>query len=72
MEPVWQEHRKAAHPDAFAETANLLANLIATTEDLLITPVYSRDTTAACPRCVPTTPFSLADAGTMLALLGYC
>jgi len=72
MEPIWQEHRKPAHPESFAEAAELLKKLIAQRADLQIVPEYSRDAEAVCPRCKPIGEFPLADGGRVLGLLGYC
>jgi hypothetical protein len=72
MEPIWQEHRKPAHPESFAETAELLRRLIPQRTDLQIVPDYSRDVEAVCQRCQPAGEFPLAEGERVLALLGYC
>jgi hypothetical protein len=72
MEPVWREHRKAQYPESFAETARLLQGLIASRNELLIAPSYSRDVHARCARCVDSESFPQAEAGRVLELLGYC
>src|SRR5271166_452070 len=54
VETAWQDHRKPAHPATFDEASRLLHELIPTRPDLLITPEYSKDTEAVCPRCAPT------------------
>ena len=71
VEAAWQDHRRPRHPVTFREADALLKNLIATHRKLLITTEYSNDTADLCPRCVPTTPFQLADANVVLSLLGY-
>lgn len=72
VEPVWQENRKPNHPVSFTDAANLLQDLIGTRRDLQIVPAYSQDVSAICPRCQPTQAFPLADATSVLSLLGYC
>ena len=72
METAWQDHRKPTHPMTFDETNTLVRRLIATRRNLLISPDYSRDTAEVCARCVPTSPFQLADPKIVLSLLGYC
>jgi hypothetical protein len=59
------------HPITFGENT-LVKRLIATHRNLSISPEYSKDTAEICRRCVPTTPFQLADPNVVLSLLGYC
>jgi hypothetical protein len=72
VEPAWQDHRRPTHPTTFRETKTVLNDLIPTHLDLLTTPEYSKNTAEVCARCVPNTPFPLADASLVLSLLGYC
>jgi hypothetical protein len=72
VEPAWQDHRKPKHPGSFAAASHLLQELIATEEDLQIELARSQDLRATCSRCEPTDAFPLADAATVLSLLGYC
>jgi hypothetical protein len=72
LDAAWHEHRKPAHPASFAEVSNLLTELIATRNELLIVPEYSRNTSETCTRCEATSAFPLADANRILCLLGYC
>jgi hypothetical protein len=72
METAWQDHRKPTHPMTFGETNTLVKRLIATRRNLLIIRDYSKDATEICLRCVPTSPFQLADPNVVLSLLGYC
>jgi hypothetical protein len=72
IETAWQDHRKPTHPMTFGETNKLVKRLIATRRNLLITPDYSKETAEICHRCVPTSPFQLADPKVVLSLLGYC
>jgi hypothetical protein len=72
METAWRDHRKPAHPSTFDEASRLLHELIPARPDLLITPAYSKETEAVCPRCVPTAALQFADANVVLGLLGYC
>jgi len=72
VEAAWQDHRKPKHPATFQEANAVLRNLIPSRSDLLITPHYSKDIGEICPRCTPAPPFQLADASTVLSLLGYC
>jgi hypothetical protein len=60
------------HPATFRSANALLCNLIETRRNLLITPEYSRDPAAICPRYVHIADFPLADAKLALSLLGYC
>jgi hypothetical protein len=72
VEPVWQDHRKPNHPLTFEETNGLLQYLIQNHKELLVTPVYSKDTAGVCPRCSPAAPFQLTNPNVILSLLGYC
>jgi len=72
IEPIWREHRKSHDPTRFREVVGLLRETIASRPDLLVTPVYSTDVAAVCPRCEGTAAFRLADAEQVVALLGYC
>ena len=72
IDEVWQDHRKPTDPLSFAEAAGLLREAIAQRAELLIAPVYSTDIDEVCPRCESTASFQLANAGQVLALLGYC
>jgi hypothetical protein len=72
MEPVWREHRKTQYPASFGQAASLLQELITTRKGLQITPAYSQNVHASCTRCEGSESFPLADAGRVLALLGYC
>ena len=71
VEAAWQDHRKPDHPVTFREANMLVQGLVATHRDLLITPIYSRDATQICSRCVATAAFPLADPHLVLSLLGY-
>jgi len=72
VETAWRDHRKPAHPATFDEANSLLHELIPARPDLLITPEYSKDTEAVCPRCAPTQAMHLADPNAVLGLLEYC
>jgi hypothetical protein len=72
LDAAWRDHRKPDHPGSFAETTNLIFDLIAQRNDLLIMPVYSQDTNEICTRCESTDAFPLADASRIRCLLGYC
>ena len=72
MEAAWRDHRKPQHPLSFHESATVLRNLISSRSDLLVTPEYSSETDAACPRCMATAAFQLVDAKVAISLLGYC
>jgi hypothetical protein len=72
VEVAWQNHRKIKHPPTFEEAKRLLQILIASHPELLITPSYSHDTEEVCPRCLETADFPLANAKTVLQVLGYC
>jgi hypothetical protein len=72
LDAAWCEHRKPDHPASFADVSNLLTELIATRNELLIVPEYSHNTNETCTRCEATSAFPLADANRILCLLGYC
>lgn len=72
VEAAWRDHRKPEHPVSFVEADIAVRRLVAAREDLLITPEYSKDTRAVCPRCVAGGVFALAQAEEVLAVLGYC
>lgn len=72
VETVWPEHRRPNHPLSFTEASKLLQELIPIRQELLITPRYSTDVTEVCQRCASTSAFQLADASSVLSLLGYC
>ncbi len=71
-ELAWRDHRKTNHPETFNCAADLLRGLITARADLLITPSYSQDIDAVCPRCEAVDGFQLAPASRILSLLGYC
>jgi hypothetical protein len=71
-EDAWQDHRKPAHPKTFEEADSLLRDLIPARQNCLINPDYSKNIGEACPRCVPSAAFRLADPNVVLSLLGYC
>ena len=56
----------------FREANALVRGLLATQQNLLITPDYSKDAEQICSRCVPKPAFPLADPQLVLSLLGYC
>ncbi len=72
VEAAWQDHRKPAHPVTFAETSRMLNDLIPKRTHLLVTPEYSKNTEAVCPRCASISAFRFADPNVVLSLLGYC
>src|SRR5271165_3264101 len=72
VESVWHEHRKPGSPATFTETASHVCQLIASRSDLLVPPTYSTDVQEVCPRCRECATFRLADAATILSILGYC
>jgi len=72
IESVWTEHRKPSHPASFAETSELLYDIIPSRRHLLISRNYSKDAAAQCPRCSDASAFRLADPAVFLSLLGYC
>ncbi|MGH9719354.1 MAG: hypothetical protein ACRD8O_04025 [Bryobacteraceae bacterium] len=72
VETAWRDQRKPKHPATFEEASGLLHKLIPASHGLLITPDYSKDIEAVCPRCTPTAAFHLADPSVVLSLLGYC
>ena len=72
MESIWQDHRKPGMPESFAAAAKLVREAIRNRPELQIVPVYSIDVREVCPRCHNVRNFPIADAGQVLALLGYC
>ena len=72
VDVAWEDHRKPGHPCGFREADQLVRSLISRRDQLLITPRFSTDTREVCPRCVPETPFPLADPTHILSVLGYC
>lgn len=72
VEAAWPDHRRPDDPMTFRQTSRLVQTLFTTRRNLLITTKYSKDATHICPSCVFSTPFALADAKLVLALLGYC
>jgi hypothetical protein len=72
VQPAWRDHRKPGHPQDFKDARDLLHELIPKRTDLLIVPEYSKDVSAVCPRCVPTSAFPLADPRAIFSALGYC
>jgi hypothetical protein len=72
VEIAWCDHRKPRHPATFAAAREILRELITARPDLLITPEYSKDPAATCPRCICSPAFPLADPNIILGLLGYC
>lgn len=72
LEAAWHDHRKPTHPVTFREANALVRGLLATQQNLLITPDYSKDAEQICSRCVPKPAFPLADPQLVLSLLGYC
>ena len=72
LEAAWHDHRKPNHPVTFREVNTLVRGLIATHQNLPITPDYSKDGKQICSRCVPRPAFPLADPHLVLSLLGYC
>jgi len=71
-ESIWHEHRNSWTPDSFGDAAFELRRLIESHSHLLISPTYSTDLTEVCDRCRNLATFSLAEAGQILGLLGYC
>jgi hypothetical protein len=71
-EMAWQSHRKAEHPTTFQEANSLIEVLMKSRRQLLLIPEYSKDVNQACPRCVSSRAFPLADPQRVLSLLGYC
>ena len=69
---AWQDHRKPDHPRTFSEADALVRKLIATRHEYLVRPHYSTTAGAACSRCVPDAPFTLADPAQVFSVLGYC
>jgi len=72
LEIAWQDHRNPEHPGEFREADQLVRNLISTRRTLLISQQFSKDTREVCRRCVPDSPFRLADPADVLSVLGYC
>jgi hypothetical protein len=72
VEEAWPDHRRPSHPISFREADELIRRMIPTRSHLLVTPQYSQDVSAVCPRCVSTPLFPLADAKVVLSLIGYC
>lgn len=72
VEEAWRDQRKPKHPSTFEETHALLSHLIPTHHRLPPAAEYSKDVEAICPRCDSGGVFRLAEAGVVLALLGYC
>ena len=72
VQSVWGDHRKRDHPTAFKDARDLLHELIPRRSDLLIYPDYSQDIGAACPRCVASSVFPLANRRAIFSVLGYC
>lgn len=72
VEPAWRDHRKAEHPESFAEVRSALRAVIPEHPELLVASTYSRDVNELCARCASTSNFRLADPNAVLALLGYC
>lgn len=72
IESVWQEHRKPQSPESFADTVAQLRKVIASRQDLLVPPTYSRNVDEVCRRCQATEAFPLTDPRWILSILGYC
>jgi hypothetical protein len=72
LQVAWEDHRKPEHPCAFLEADQLVRKLISTHDRLLTMPQFSTDTREVCQRCVPNSPFPLADPAEVLSVLGYC
>jgi hypothetical protein len=72
MQPIWSEHRRPDQPESFEEAGRLSLHLVKTHQHLLVVPRFSTDVGERCDRCMPTTPFRLADAREVLSILGYC
>ena len=72
VETAWREHRKHGRPRTFQEAAQLIHELMATREHLLVSAEYSQDVDAVCEKCENTAPFRCAPATTIRTILGYC
>ncbi len=72
IQSVWQEHRKAACPDDFAEALSRLRAAIRSRPELLIAPAFSTNPRLVCGRCQPANGFPLAEPERILSMLGYC
>jgi hypothetical protein len=72
IESVWREHRKPSDPATFREASSRIRDLINERKDLLVSPGYSQDATAVCPKCREAPPFRLAAPARILSILGYC
>lgn len=72
VEAAWIDHRKPGQPQTFAEADAMLRELIPARPHLLVTPAYSQDVRAVCPRCAGTVEFPLGDPVVIQSILGYC
>jgi len=72
IERAWREHREESMPATFHEAARRIHKLLESRPHLLITPQYSQDVEAVCPRCEDTAAFQRAAPRTIHSILGYC
>jgi hypothetical protein len=72
IQSIWLEHRKPQSPPDFEQAVSRLREEIEMRSDLLVAPAYSTNVEEICRRCEHAPGFPLADAGKILAILGYC
>lgn len=72
LQEVWLEHRKPEMPESFEVASARLCEIIPSRPELLVDPAYSTNVHDVCERCRDLSAFPLADAGQILAILGYC
>jgi hypothetical protein len=72
VEVAWRDHRRPDDPSSFAEAHERIRELIESRGDLLVTPTYSQDVEAVCPKCKEMGRWRLAPKPTIVSTLGYC
>ena len=71
VEVAWQDHRRENDPPRFSEVQARIRDLVQSCDALLVTPGYSRDADAICPRCEETGAWRLASGQDVMTILGY-
>jgi hypothetical protein len=71
VEIAWQDHRRENDPSRFREAWARIRDMVPSCATLLVTPDYSQDADAICPRCEETGAWRLASGQDVMAILGY-
>jgi len=71
VEIAWQDHRRENDPSRFGEARARIRDLVESCAALLVSPDYSRDADAICPRCEETGAWRLASGQAVMSILGY-